>query len=128
MARSSGSSGGSSSYREWAAAERAAQTDRERRERETQKDRIAAEAAARDEEAVARTAATERRVAELETLLRSSLSRHPRISFDSLRITATVPPLDLGALANLMPAPEWADFALRPVSGLGRVLCGSQRY
>ena len=49
---------------------------------------------------VAKTEAIERRVTELETLLRSSLARHPRISFDSLRITTGGPPLDLGALAK----------------------------
>jgi restriction system protein len=61
-------------------------------------------------------------------LLGSSLAKNPRISFDSLRITATVPPLDLGALANPIAAPEWTAFAPRPPSGLGRLLGGSQRY
>src|ERR1022692_1333069 len=128
MARNSGSSGGSRSYREWAAAERAAQKLREQRERQAQKDRIAAEAAARDKDAAARTRAIERRVAELDSLLRSSLARNPDISFDSLRVTATVPPLNLGPLADPVLAPEWADFAPAPPSGLGRLLGGSQRY
>lgn len=44
MARGSGSSGNSYSYREWAAA----QKDRERQERQAEKDRLAAEAVARD--------------------------------------------------------------------------------
>src|SRR5689334_14333475 len=113
MPRGSGSSGGSYSYREWAAAERAAQREREQRERKAEKDRVSAEAAARDEEAAAETEAIERRVAELESLLRSSLPRDPRISFDSLRITAAVPPLNLGTLADPIPSPEWADFAPR---------------
>ena len=77
MARGSGSSGGSYSYRQWAAAERAAQKEREQRERQAEKDRVAAEAAARDEEAAAKTEAIERRVAELESLLRSSLGQGP---------------------------------------------------
>jgi restriction system protein len=128
MARGSGSSGGSYSYLEWAAAERAAQRDREQRERKAEKDRVAAEAAARDEEAAVKTEAIERRVAELESLLRSSLARDPRISFDSLRITAAVPPLNLGALADPIPAPQWADFAPRPPTGLQRMFGGSQRY
>jgi restriction system protein len=126
MARRSGSSGGS--YREWAAAERASQREREQRERKAEKDRTAAEAAARDEEAAAKTQAIERRVAELEGLLRSSLARDPRISFDSLRITAAVPPLNLGALADPLPVPRWADFAPKQPSGLGRMLGGSRRY
>lgn len=128
MARGSGSSGGSYSYREWAAAARAAQREREQDERKAEKNRAAAEAAARDAEAAARTDAIERRVTELESLLRSSLIRDPRISFDSLKITATVPPLNLGALADPIPAPRWADFAPKPPSGLGRMFGGSQRY
>lgn len=129
MARPSRSSGGSSSsYREWAAAERAAQKLRGQQERQAQKDRIAAEARARDKEAAVKTDAIARRVAELETLLRSSLARDPRVSFASLRITATVPPLNLGALADPVTAPEWADFAPRPPSALGRLLGGRQRH
>jgi hypothetical protein len=88
MARSAGSSGGSYSYRDWAAAEHAAQREREQRDRKAEKNRIAAEAEARDEEAAEKTQAVERRVAELENLLRSSLVRDPRISFDSMRVTA----------------------------------------
>ena len=127
MARGAGSSSDSHSYRQWAAAERAAQKEREQQKRQAEKERIAAEAAARDEEAAAKTEAVEQRVAELESLLRSSLARDPRISFDSLRITATVPPLDLGSLANPFPEPEWADFAPRPPNALGRML-GGKRY
>lgn len=66
MARGSGSSGGSYSYQEWAAAERADQREREQREREAGKIRVAAEVAARDAEAAAKTEAIERRVAELK--------------------------------------------------------------
>ena len=120
MARGAGSSGGSYSYREWAAAERAAQQEREQRDRKAEKNRIAAEAEARDEEAAEKTEAVERRVAELESLLRSSLVRDPRISFDSLRVTATIPPLNLGPLADPIPAPQWADFAPKPPGDLPR--------
>jgi restriction system protein len=128
MARGSGSSGGSPSYRQWAAAERAAQREREQRQRQALKDRIAAEAAARDAEAAARTEAVGRRVAELENLLRTALGRDPRIRFDSLRIAPVVPPLNLGPLANPIPAPRWADFEPRQPSAFGRILGGGQRY
>jgi len=128
MARGLGSSGNSYSYREWAAAERAARREREQRERKAEKDRIAAEGAAREEEAATKTQAIERRVADLSSLLRSSLPRDPRITFDSLKLTATIPPLNLGPLAIPIPAPQWADFAPKPLSGLRRVLGGSQRY
>ena len=125
MTRGSGSSGGS--YRQWAAAERAAQREREQRKKQAEKDRLAAEAAARDDEAVAKTEAVEQRVTELESLLRSSLGRDPRIRFDSLKISAAVPPLDLGPLANPVPAPQWADFAPERPTALGRMF-GGQRY
>ncbi len=125
MTRGSGSSGGS--YRQWAAAERAAQREREQRKKQAEKDRLAAEAAARDEEAVAKTEAVEQRITELESLLRSSLGRDPRIRFDSLKISAAVPPLDLGPLANPVPAPQWADFAPERPTALGRMF-GGQLY
>jgi restriction system protein len=127
MARGSGSSGDSYSYRQWAAAERAAEKEREQRRRQAEKDQAAGAVAARDEEAAAKTEEIERRVAELASLLRSSLARDPRISFDSLKVSAAVPPLDLGPLANPIPAPEWADFAPRQQRALGRML-GGKRY
>jgi restriction system protein len=121
---------GSGSYRDWAAAQRArdqaakkTEQDRKAQERE----RTAADAAARDEEAAAKTAAVERYVNELESLLRSSLARDPRISFASLQRTATVPPLDLGPLATPFPPPEWTDFVPGPPRGLQRMF-GAQRY
>jgi restriction system protein len=128
MARGSGSSGGSYSYREWAAAERAAQREREQRERKAEKDRNAAEVAARDEEAARKTEAVERRVAQLESLLRTSLARDPCVSFDSLRVTVAIPPLNLGQQANPIPGPQWADFAPKPPSMMRRMFGGSQRY
>jgi|HubBroStandDraft_1064217.scaffolds.fasta_scaffold22021_2 restriction system protein len=126
MTRGSGSSGGS--YRQWAASERAAQREREQRKKQAEKDRLAAEAAARDDEAVAKTEAVEQRVTELESLLRSSLGRDPRIRFDSLKISAAVPPLDLGPLANPVPAPQWADFAPERPTALGRMFGAGQRF
>lgn len=128
MARGSGSSGGSYSYRQWAAAERAAQQERERRQRQAEKDRLTAEAVARDEEAVAKTTAIERRVAELEGLLRSSLGRNPAIRFDSLKVTPAVQPLNLRPLANPVPVPQWTDFEPKAPGALGRMLGGGQRY
>jgi restriction system protein len=126
MARGSGSSGGSNSYRQWAAAEHAAEKERERQAKQAEKDRIAAEATARDEEAAAKTEAVERRVAELEGLLRSSLHRDPRIRFESLRVSPTFPTLDLGPLATPIPVPTWEEPAAP--SALGRMFGGGQRY
>src|SRR5260370_32907800 len=127
MTRGSGSSG-SYSYRQWVAAERAAQKERERREKEAEKARVLAESAARDEEATAKTAAVEQRVTELENLLRSSLSRDPRISFESMRRAVSVQPLDLGRDANPIPVPQWGDYAPRRPGGLQRMIGGSGRF
>src|SRR5260370_36941118 len=126
MTRGSGSSG-SYSYRQWVAAERAAQKERERREKEAEKARVLAESAARDEEATAKTAAVEQRVTELENLLRSSLSRDPRISFESMRRAVSVQPLDLGRDANPIPVPQWGDYAPSRPGGLQRMIGGSGR-
>jgi restriction system protein len=132
MARRSGSS---SSYREWAAAQRAEQREREQAAKRAEqqhkaheRDRIAKEAAARDEEAAARTLDVERQVAELQGLLRSSFMRDPRISPACLRRRVEVPPLDLGQLAVPSPAPQWTDFEPDPPRGLQRMFGGQQRY
>src|SRR5690348_13252146 len=110
MARRSDSSG---SYREWAAAHRAAEQEAKRaeqRRKAQERDRLAKEAVARDDEAAAKTAAIERQVATLQGLLQSSLKRDPKISLASLRRRVEVPPLDLGQLAVPIAAPQWADF------------------
>jgi restriction system protein len=128
MARHSASSG---SYREWAAEQREKQQAAKRAEQQRkaqERDRMAREAAARDEEAAARTLDVERQVAELQGLLRSSLTRDPRISLASLRRRVEVPPLDLGELAVPAPAPQWADFEPGPPRGLQRMFGGQQRY
>lgn len=86
MARRSGSSDGSYSYRQWEAAERTRQRERERQRKEEEKERLAAEAEARDDEAADKTGEAEDLVAQLEALLQLSLSRNPRISFDSVNV------------------------------------------
>ena len=75
MARRSDSPG---SYREWAAAQRAAEQEAKRAEQQRktrERERLAKEATAREEEAAAKTAAIERQVAKLQGLLQSSLTR-----------------------------------------------------
>jgi len=89
---------------------RGAQQQRKARERE----RLAKEAAARDDDAAAKAVAIERQVAKLQGLLQSSLTRDPRISLASLRRRVEVPPLKLGQLAVSTPAPQWADFEPEP--------------
>ncbi len=128
MARGSGSSGSSHSYKEWAAAERAAQKEREQRARQAEKERAVAELLAREKDAVRKTEAISRRVTELQSLLRSSLTRDPAVSFSSLKVTPAIPPLGLGGLADPVPPPAWADFAPSQPGGLGRLLGGSRRY
>lgn len=132
MARGSGSSG---SYRDWEAARRAqlraeeqAARLREQQRKTRERERALREAADRDKDAAARTRAADRRVAELEGLLQSSLARDPRVSLDSLRRRVAVPPLDLGQLAVPLPVPAWADFEPEPARGLRRMFGGQQRY
>jgi restriction system protein len=129
MARGSGSHG---SYRQWEAAELRAQQQaarqKEQRRKARERERAVAEATARDEDAASRTRAVEQQVAALESLLRSSLARDPRISLTALRRQVTVPPLDLGNIAIPPPAPEWAEFAPEQVRGLRRMFGGQERY
>jgi len=128
MARRSDSPG---SYREWAAAERAAEQEAKRVEQQRnagERERLAKEAAARDKEATAKTVAVERQVAKLQGLLQSSLTRDPRISLASLRRRVKVPPLELGQLAVPVAAPQWADFEPEPPRMLQRMFGSQQRY
>jgi restriction system protein len=128
MARRSDSSG---SYREWAAAQRAAEQEAKRaeqRRKAQERDRLAKAAVARDDEAAAKTAAIERQVATLQGLLQSSLKRDPKISLASLRRRVEVPPLDLGQLAVPIAAPQWADFEPEPPRMFHRMFGGQQRY
>jgi restriction system protein len=131
MPRSSGSSGSYGSYRDYEAAQRAAEQKEKKAEQERKKrlrQQEADEAVARDKEAATKTLAIERRVSELEALLRSSLARDPRISFESMRRTAAIPPLDLGSLTTPGPAPDWTDFVPNQPRGLRGLLGGGQRY
>jgi restriction system protein len=128
MARSSGSPG---SYREWEAARIAEQRAQKKAEQERkQRDRelAAAESVARDEDAVAKTNALDQRVAELQNLLRSSLTIDPRVNFASLKRQVVVRPLNLGPLATPIPVPSWTDFEPESPRGLQRMFGGTQRY
>jgi len=132
MARGSGSYG---SYREWEAEQRAAQRAREQAAKKAETERkvrereqAATESAARDQDAIARTNAIERRVAQLENLLRSSLTQNPQISFQSLKRTPAIPPLDLGSLSTPIPAPQWTDYEPEPPHGMQRMFGGAKRY
>jgi restriction system protein len=132
MMRGSGSSG---SYRDWERERRAQQRTeeqaarlREQQRKTRERERAAREATDRDKEAAVKTRAIERRVADLEGLLQSSLSRDPRINLDSLRRRATVPPLDLGQLGIPLPPPAWVDFEPEPPRGIRRVFGGQLRY
>ena len=100
----------------------------EQQHKARERERLAKEAAARDEEAAAKTVAVERQVAVLQGLLQSSLTRDPRISLASLRRRVEVPPLELGQLAVPIAAPQWADFEPEPPRGLQRMFGGQQRY
>jgi restriction system protein len=127
--------GGSGSYRQWAAEQRAAERAREQAARKAEakrktqeREQATAESAARDAEALQQSAVLDQRVTELETLLLSSLTRNPRISFASLKRSVTIPPLSLGTLVNPVPPPQWTDFEPSPPSRIERMFGGSRRY
>ena len=128
MARRSDTPG---SYREWAAAQRAAEQEAKRTEQQRkaqERDRLTKDTTARDEEAAAKTADIERQVATLQGLLHSSLARDPTISLASLRRRMAAPPLDLGQLATPVVAPQWADFEPEPPGMFQRRFGGQKRH
>ena len=129
MPRGSGSSGGSYSYREWAAAERAAQ--RERASSRTGEPKKTVWPLRRRNAMTRPRSRPMRSSGEFsQTGKPAAFFSHsgPRISFDSLMVAAAVPPLNLGRWRMLLPAPLWSDFEPKAPSGLGRMFGGSQRY
>ncbi|CAO5183723.1 restriction system protein [Frankia sp. AiPs1] len=85
-------------------------------------------AAAREAEAIARTSAEELRVAELTTVLRSSLDTSPGFRFAALRQIADVPAFDPAGLDRPTVPPNWADFEPPPPGRVGRALGGTGRH
>ncbi|MGY2124292.1 hypothetical protein ACW9HJ_22865 [Nocardia gipuzkoensis] len=83
-------------------------TDR-RTMQQVKREQAQREAAARDQQAAAATSEIGWRVNELETVLRSSLDRDPRLEFDALRQRFVPSPPRLGALAAPPVAPDWSE-------------------
>lgn len=79
----------------------------------------------REEEAVRRTAEVQDRVARLEAILATGLTRSARIDLDSLRRTPSVPEFDPGELGRPAPKPVWETYA--PRAGLIARLGGETR-
>ncbi|HEX3958114.1 MAG TPA: restriction endonuclease [Trebonia sp.] len=128
MTRGSGSSG---SYGQFAADRRAWEQEQRRKEQERktrQREQAAADAAARDSEAATKTLTIERRVEELNDLLRASLRRDPRVDLSSMRRRVSLGSPDLGQLEVPLPAPRWADFEPAPPSWTQRMLGGQRRH
>jgi restriction system protein len=102
---------------------------RERRQREKDQDRIREQEHLESQQGAAeeQTAEVEERMKTLEEVLSSVLSLRP-LSFDRLLTTPRAPEFDPGPAGTPLPAPDWADFAPVPPTGLGRFLGGSRRH
>lgn len=102
---------------------------RERRQREKDQDRIREQEHLESRQQVAeeQTAQVEERMKTLEEVLSGILSLRP-LSFDLLLATPRAPEFDPGTLGAALPAPDWADFAPVPPTGLDRFLGGRRRH
>ena len=73
------------------------------------------------------TADLDRQVRVLDRLLTDSLSRSP-LTFQQLKVSASISRFDPGPLGTSAPEPEWAEYAPPEPKGFGRLLGGSARY
>lgn len=93
-------------------------------EREARRQYVAGRAA----DAERRSRQLDGRVQELRMVLTRGLSRSSRLELTRLRRRVTIPPLDLGTLAQPLAPPDWSEFAPTPPSALGRLFGGETRY
>jgi restriction system protein len=102
---------------------------RERRQREKDQDRLREQEHVESQQRAAeeQTTEVEERMKTLENVLSSVLALRP-LSFDRLLATPRAPEFDPGLLGAALPAPDWADFAPAPPTGLDRFLAGSRRH
>ena len=93
-------------------------------EREARRQYVAGRAA----DAERRSRQLDGRVQELRMVLTRGLSRSSRLELTRLRRRVTIPPLDLGTIAQPLAPPDWSEFAPTPPSALGRLFGGETRY
>ncbi|MEX5635549.1 restriction endonuclease [Parafrankia sp. FMc2] len=82
----------------------------------------------READASAQNAHLNLRIAELSTVLSSSLATSPGFPFDVLRQTPNAPAFDPDGLDVPAAPPDWADFEPPPPGAVGRVFGGAGRY
>jgi restriction system protein len=82
----------------------------------------------RKAEAAAMVADLQARVAEMDSLLTAGLHQGLGVSFASLKHSVEMPPFDAGGLDMPIAEPQWAQFAPRPPSAVGRMFGGSARH
>jgi hypothetical protein len=93
---------------------------RERRQREKDHERVRQQEHLESQQQAAeeQTAAVEERMKALEEVLARVLPLRP-LSFDRLLAAPRTPEFDPGPLGAALAAPDWADFAPVPPTGLG---------
>ena len=82
----------------------------------------------RKAEAAAMVADLQARVAEMDSVLTAGLHQGLGVSFASLKHSVEMPPFDAGGLDKPIAEPQWAQFAPRPPSAVGRMFGGSARH
>lgn len=112
------------------------QQERNRQAREATERRRLADKQRKEDElnqqvalAADRTAAGDRRIAEITGTLRAALLRNwAPLDFERLKKPAQIAPLDLGADQEPVRPPRWEDYVPIAPSVIGRVLGGQSRY
>ncbi len=104
-----------------AAQQAAADAERQREHR-----RLYAEA--RTADAAAANADLRARLADLDTLLLSTLDVDDHIDLDTFKKPLTVPPFDPGPLGRPAPEPSWQSYAPPEPRGVGKILGGERLH
>ncbi|MFD4636984.1 restriction endonuclease [Lentzea sp. NPDC058436] len=105
---------------------RRAEVERQRVAKEKEQKRLQAERGT--QKAERKTAKLERRVEELGQVLTNGLARSAVLDWNAYRMTADVPPLDLGELATPVREPQWHHYAPREPGLLSQVFGGQGRH
>ncbi|MGH3874914.1 MAG: hypothetical protein ACRDSR_26000 [Pseudonocardiaceae bacterium] len=124
--------GGLSEYERWV---RQQQREAEREQRAVAAAERAAERERRQQHIAACQAQVEllnrrldERIADLESILRRSLTRSSRLDLRSLCRVDPPPPLDLGEHAHPLPQPDWEQFRPHEPGVLSGLFGGRNRY
>jgi restriction system protein len=120
---------------DWEREQRRLEREAEQQRRAEERERIARERAEkkayverRAAEVDQQTAAIEKRVDVLQSLLKTGLDRPAAFDLASLKEEPRIPKFRSGGLETSIPLPSWDNYEIRPPGFFGRVFGAQQRY